>query len=260
MPTIALVDGDIYAYEAAAISEVNIDWGDDVISSETDLEKATAHAKKTIESLADKVNADRIIVALSDSKNWRKEILPTYKSNRKDKQKPQLLGPVKEFLTSTFETFVRPTLEADDVLGILATWPKLEGDKVIVTIDKDLGTVPGRIYFSHKPDLGVREIDEAWADYRHLLQALTGDVTDGYSGCPGIGPIKAEKLLEPFCEETKHECYFDLRGGWEAVVGAFAAKGLTEEDALIQARVARICRASDYCFKTKRVRLWTPQM
>jgi DNA polymerase-1 len=42
------------------------------------------------------------------------------------------------------------------------------------------------------------------------------------------------------------------------VVAAFESKGLTEEDALVQARVARICRASDYDFKTKEVKLWNP--
>ena len=39
---------------------------------------------------------------------------------------------------------------------------------------------------------------------------------------------------------------------------AFEKKGLTEDDALLQARVARILRASDYDFKKKEPIMWTP--
>ena len=72
-----------------------------------------------------------------------------------------------------------------------------------------------------------------------------GDATDGYSGCPGIGPKTAEKVLEQGCD-------------WATVVGCFKAKGLSEEAALIQARVARICHAKDYDFEKKEVILWNP--
>ena len=69
--------------------------------------------------------------------------------------------------------------------------------------------------------------------------------------CPGVGPVKAEECLA----EAK------IYGGpyWSAVVATYENKGLTEEDALVQARVARICRADDYDFKNKEVRLWNPR-
>jgi len=41
-------------------------------------------------------------------------------------------------------------------------------------------------------------------------------------------------------------------------VAAFESRGLTEEDALIQARVARILRADDYDFKESQPILWSP--
>jgi hypothetical protein len=41
----------------------------------------------------------------------------------------------------------------------------------------------------------MHEITEAQADRFHMIQTLTGDVTDGYPGCPGIGPVKAEQIL-----------------------------------------------------------------
>jgi DNA polymerase-1 len=76
-----------------------------------------------------------------------------------------------------------------------------------------------------------------------------GDSTDGYSGCPGVGKVKAERLLESL--HTPQEM-------WEAVVAAYEKAGLSEAEAITQARVARILRASDYDFVNKSVKLWSP--
>ncbi len=79
-----------------------------------------------------------------------------------------------------------------------------------------------------------------------MNQALVRDTTDGYKGCPVVGNVAAKKILE---QEG------DM---WTNVVAAFTKAKLGPEEALVQARVARICRASDYSFKTKKVILWNP--
>lgn len=84
-----------------------------------------------------------------------------------------------------------------------------------------------------------------------FMQVLTGDPTDGYKGCPGIGPKRAEKILEGVN-------VLDEKEAWRAVVGAYASKGLTEEEALQQARVARILRHTDYDLEKEEVILWEP--
>ena len=89
------------------------------------------------------------------------------------------------------------------------------------------------------------EISKEEADYNHLYQTLIGDTADNYKGCPGIGSVGAHKIL-------------DESPTWEAVVAAFEKKGLDEEEALLQARVARILRAEDYDFKKKVPKMWTP--
>ena len=83
------------------------------------------------------------------------------------------------------------------------------------------------------------------------MQVLTGDATDGYPGLPGLGPVGAEKVLlgRDLLDELK--C-------WEAIVAAYVKKGLTEADALVQARMARILRAEDYS-AYKGVKLWEPK-
>ena len=245
-PTL-LLDGDIFAYKAAASSEKATNWGDDIWTLHVNEDEAMAWLGINISRVREKLDAGRIVVALSDTRNFRKDVLPTYKSNRATTRKPMLLGFLKEHLRENYEVFERPGLEGDDVIGILATSPKIiKGEKIIVSLDKDMKTIPGKLYNDGKPERGVVDIAEEEADYWHLYQTLTGDATDGYSGCPGIGPKKAEALL------NQHGAI------WQTVVNAYAGAKLGEEEALTQARVARILRNTDYDFKKKEPILWTP--
>jgi DNA polymerase-1 len=160
--------------------------------------------------------------------------------------------------------FSKPGLEGDDVVGILLTSPKIiPGDKIMVYEDKDLLQIPGTHLRLCRMKAGpVRDslftVSPAKADHWHLMQTLAGDVTDGYTGIPGIGPKKAEKILLPFCAEDPEE--FNVAAAWPAVVAAYEKAGLTADDALATARIARICRVTDWNFKTKEVRLWTPPL
>src|SRR5262249_32308655 len=143
--------------------------------------------------------------------------------------------------------------EADDVMGILATRPGNE-DCVIVARDKDMKTLPAKVWDGSSFKVYLPEM----ADYWHMYQTLTGDTADGYKGCPGIGPKKAEAILNACTvwHEGGKSC--DVFPMWPAVLAAFANAGLTEADALLQARLARILRWSDWCSKTKTPRLWSP--
>lgn len=272
---IGLMDGDIFTYEIAAGAEEAVNWGDGFWTLHAWEEPAIARLDSRMEELRDSIGADRLIVALTDDDNWRTKVLPSYKSNRAGQRKPMLLKRLKQHLEDNYETFIRPGLEADDVLGILSTWSGLKGKKIIVTKDKDLQTIPGFHYLSHDEERGVFEVSEQEADNWHLMQTLAGDLVDGYSGCPGIGIETARKIVEePFgWEPYEHTFKSGARKGqtetrwqkrevgsvWEAVVSHFEKAGLGEEEALVQARVARICRATDFNFKTKEVKLWNPQ-
>ena len=253
--TTILLDGDIVAYQFASAAEKETYWGDGLWTLHSQEQDAIPPMEDFLDGLKDKLKAERLIVALTDGVNWRKDVLPSYKSNRADKRKPIILPVVRQYLLDNYETFLRPTLEGDDVLGILMTSRKLvSGDKVLVSIDKDMKTIPGRHY--HMRDGRHFEVDEHQATYWHFYQTLTGDQTDGYSGCPGIGPKKAEGILEHF---TDHEAgTFDAKAAWEQIVKVYEKAKLGPDEALTQARVARICHASDYDFKAKKVRLWTP--
>ena len=57
------------------------------------------------------------------------------------------------------------------------------------------------------------------------------------------------------------ETLFNKEGyNWSTVVKAFEDKGLTEDDALLNARLARILTIDDYDTKDKEPILWTPTL
>ena len=249
----ALIDADVLAFQAAVVSEKATNWGDGLWTLHAYEEDAQGAFEGSVTKLIEATGADKAILAFSDKVNWRKAVLPTYKSNRAGSRQPLLRSHLAAWAQGQFDCYVRPTLEGDDVLGILATLKRKKGDEVVVcSIDKDFKTIPGFHYNFGKREFF--EVSAGEADYWHLMQTLTGDTVDGYSGLPGVGPVAAEKLLAPFWRAEE----FDAEGAWEAVVAAFDKKGLGEEEALTQARVARICRASDYDFTSKEVILWTP--
>jgi len=249
-----LIDADIFAYAASAVSEKVYYWdgpgSEPSVDTEETPESAGRLAIERIEKIANQLKASRIVVCLTDAHNFRKDVWPQYKANRKDVRRPTHLIGVKDALASKYETYKRPGLEADDCMGILATHKTLiPGEKVIVSSDKDLKTIPG-LLFNPDRDRVPHRITKVAADRNFLQQVITGDATDGYPGCPGVGPkSKFVGLI--------HTCT-TLSEMWRHVLDAYASKGLTATDAVLQARMARILRATDWDFKLKAPRLWSP--
>ena len=139
-----LIDGDILAYRAAASAEHEIRWDENLWTLHSDLRDAQRIFYEQMDAIDDALPNDRKIVALSPKQNFRYRIWPEYKANRKDKRRPMCLEALKEWISSEYEVFQRPDIEADDVLGILATSPYIvSGRKVIVSVDKDFRPTDG---------------------------------------------------------------------------------------------------------------------
>ena len=234
-----LCDADFIVYKACAAAETEIDWGNDTILVTSSFNDAYSATTRELTKLKDKFGSlATLILFFSDSINFRKKIMPEYKGHR-NRKKPCGYKRVINQLKKEYEVIIKPTLEADDTMGIYAT--KNPGN-IIASPDKDMRQIPGQLYnfdetFTITPEEGAR-----W----HLVQSCAGDSTDGYSGVPGIGVKRAEVL-------------FNKKGySWKTVVEAFKEKDLTEKDALVNARLARILTVEDYDFKKKRPKLWTP--
>jgi DNA polymerase-1 len=178
-------------------------------------------------------------MCISGADNFRKGISPTYKGGRKKSRKPCGYPAFVQWCKDTYEYGIEDTLEADDLMGILATTPG--ANTIIVSDDKDMLTIPSRLYLPTRGDLIDQTV--AAADHAFLTQTLTGDTTDGYSGCPKVGAVTAARIL-------------GSRPDWSLVESAFIKSGLTKDDALTQARLARILRHEDWDQKNKVVKLW----
>lgn len=243
--TTAILDGDILAYRAACVGEKDDDFGEpgEKIYS---LPSAIEAADMIIRDWTSRARAQVPVVAFScEGKNFRYQVYPKYKHNRKG-EKPLLYWPVVKHIEKNYRIIRKPLLEADDVIGILCSTDPTK--YVGVSVDKDLKTIPGRIFNPDKDPIPKR-ISEAIADRYWMTQTLIGDSVDGYPGCPKVGPVKAEALLGDMTRIEKI---------WPVVVETFESKGLTENDAIQMARVARILRHTDFDRETREIILWHP--
>jgi len=248
MTTRILIDGDILAYKVCWAVQQEYEWEDGVITLTCNKSEMESQIHTMVSNWLAEFNHDQYIICLSDKNNFRKKILPDYKGNRKGTRKPMGYKLCVKHIQENYPTKLIENLEADDLMGILATDDQFD-ENIIISIDKDMKTIPCTYYNMDTKETLI--INEAVADYWHLRQTLEGDVTDNYKGCPGVGPVKAANILASL--GVNYE-------GWEAVVHAYEKAGLTEEDALVQARVAKILRTEDYDFEKGEVILWNPKV
>lgn len=236
----ALLDADVIVYRSAAGAQE--DWGGEIVC---DARKAIDSALEMAQQWWKLSKCQDVLLCLTDrtQPTFRHTLSPAYKAGRVDK--PVAYWKVLDALEENFPTRRIVGLEADDVMGILATEPKAD-KPVIVSIDKDLLTVPGRLLNPDKAKKPWR-ISKHAANLWWMQQSLMGDSTDGYKGCPGIGPKRALQLLAG-CP--------DLSSMWAAVKEAFGSRGLDEAEALLNVRLARILRSEDIDTDHRRIQLW----
>lgn len=238
-PTTAILDGDILAYRAAFFVET-----------------------EGIEYLEERLNYDvaawtppgvtKVIIAMSCSRsdNYRRDYWPEYKAHRDvKKHTPEALPEAEEYLASLSKIVTVPRLEADDLMGLMAS----SGQAIAVTIDKDLRSVPGWHWNPDKEPDGPTFVDEALADRNFYTQWLTGDSTDNVPGVWKLGPKKAATLLDSTPPQN-----------WKALVLATYENRLDKDGnkytldyALAQARCVRILRDGEYDKKTKTISVYS---
>jgi len=234
-----LIDCDFVVYKCTAAAESEIDFGDDVIVVTSSFKEAYSCVKRELNRIANKFgDFDEMILFFSDSKNFRKDIQQSYKGHR-NRKKPCGYRRVINKLNDEYHVIKMPKLEADDSMGVYST--KYPGN-IIVSPDKDMKQIPGMLWNFEESTLIKPEEGAKW----HLIQSMAGDNTDGYSGVPGIGVKRAAALFE------------EKGYSWKTVVNAFKEKGLSEDIALENARLARILTTEDYDHEKREPVLWNP--
>jgi DNA polymerase-1 len=253
---IAIIDADGLLYATALSAEMcakgQDDGGGDMWFQVRSDEECCAEIEDKLDKLASSIKAEDMIVCLTDIRNFRLDILPTYKGNRKATRRPPMMATLRAHLLDHQDHGLRvlniETLEADDVCGITSTALQRSGKRepVVCSPDKDLLGVHGILHRNgHTFEISVDE-----ANRFHLYQTLVGDVVDGYTGLYGVGTKRADAILDSAEDKS-------VAAMWRVVLAAFVTRGYTEEDALQQARVARILRVEDWDPVNKKVKLWS---
>ena len=251
-----LIDADLVIFRQCAAVERDIKWSS-VTGDETDANthtlvsdagEAFGGVERAIKRLTDKFETDDVLMCISAGRNFRYDVDPTYKQNRKDSRKPVAYMEVLKRAEDTWPSFKFDGLEADDVMGIFAT---RDANTIICSADKDMKTIPCTLYDGK----AVQKINRSVADTWFFYQVLVGDTADGYPGLPGCGPKKADAIIKQALGTKTGTLEENL---WAGVVAAYEARDLTAEDALKQARMARILRNSDWDAVKKEPILWSP--
>jgi DNA polymerase-1 len=241
-----LIDADILVFRTAIACEETVCWDkqEELWTLTADMKEAKSRVEDEVAHLMEVLGGTYALMCFSDRPTFRHKMYSRYKANRKNRR-PVIFGPLREWVKQTWPWECWPELEADDVMGILSKSHAVPSPKIVVSDDHDLESVPCNLYQPMHPERGVRKITYAKARRNHLKQTLTGDSGDNYPGCPGVGPKRAEAILK--------------EGTWKEVVEAYAAKGLNEEEALLQARLAQILPTRLYDINTHKVTLWKPR-
>jgi 5'-3' exonuclease len=175
---------------------------------------------RTVESLAKSYNAGTIVITADGGSWYRKEILPTYKANRKEKYAEQTPQEEKEFamfmaefsntltlLKEKYPVFQFKGVEADDIAAYISMNLDNYGleECWMISSDKDwdllINDRVSRFSTVTRKETTVHNWDEHYdfeiPDYI-TFKCLTGDKGDNVPGIPGIGPKRAVQLMEQY--------------------------------------------------------------
>ncbi len=213
-----------------------------------------AFVRKVEERLVDTGCTEAVLV-FSGRKNFRKELWSGYKANRASTIKPPAYWATLRLLeiAGRFEVVIVECLEGDDCIGILLTRPS-PVERIADMTDKDVLTLPNIKVWRNGE---IQTTTDASAERFHLVQTLMGDTTDGYKGCPGMGKVTAEKVLD-----APGDPWTNVLKAYEAAFKKTPDRFVTDsplEEALLNARMARILRFEDWDPKARRPILWHPE-
>ena len=194
----SLIDADSIVYILA--------WQYRENGTEEEVKKACDQFLKDILTLT---QATHFLGAFSPDECFRKEIYryAEYKGNRPDK--PEFVTRWEDIIKKHYATeygFVTdPNLEADDIIAGVGSMYRIANQAfTICSPDKDLRQVYGMHYDyrAKATEGGLVDMQfpfEVTADKAHWnfwTQMLTGDESDNVAGVPGLGPVKAGKIIK----------------------------------------------------------------
>lgn len=191
----ALIDSDTVAFAPAATAEDADEW------------VAISRTKEMVERILVATKATEFELWLSGANNFRYTVYPEYKAGRINAYRPKHEQACKQYLIEEWHANLTDGCEADDMVGVrqMEEFEKTGcfDTTIICHMDKDIDMIPGWHYNWPLTRLGktIREESKYFTDFADAFrvfcyQLLVGDPTDNIKGVVGIGPKKANALLD----------------------------------------------------------------
>jgi len=232
----ALIDADILTYCAGFASQTTIvDEAGQTHIQPYPIKMALDTVKLMLTNIINDTKCKTyklFLTETNDHTNFRHKIAVTkpYKGNRAKRTRPYHYATIRNYLINQHYATVCIGEEADDQLGIEQCADREHS--IICSIDKDLKMIPGWHYHIRKKTTNFISENEAWANF--YRQLLIGDSVDNISGCPGIGPKKAEKLIT--ADMNVQEMHHVVTTKYQEQYGTDALNKLQENGALLWIR------------------------
>ena len=189
-----------------------------------------------VATISKKFKLGETILVFSDpTGNFRYDLYPDYKKNRRGMKKSEAFYKLREWAIRN--NVMVEGCEADDVV----CWYARNG-AVSASADKDCLNTKGRWFDMYHSRRTYEKVKRKRADHFVLLQTLAGDSTDNIKGIPRVGMKTAENLL------------ISNGDSWEGVVQSYINAGLTVEDAILNRRLVDMTQ-----YTGERIELWLPQ-
>jgi len=181
------------------------------------------------------------ILFLTGKTNFRDKLVTTFKYKNRKADKPFHYYNLKAYAQARYECRMSEGLEADDLLAITQT--SRISETIICSRDKDLRQIPGWHYgweVGNQPSFGPECVTEhgylrlsedrkklsGTGNAFFLAQLLMGDTVDTVPGVPGLGPLRAFRMLGP--TPTMSEGIKRVYEAYRGFYGPFAYKHMLE--------------------------------
>ena len=204
---------------------------------------------RTVQSLATSYNAGTIYITADwGSSSYRKNLLPEYKQNRKDKYAQQTEQEAQEFadfmddyeatlmtLEEQYKLFRYKNVEADDIAAYLVSKLWNKHTMWLVSSDRDwdllIKTTVSRFSYVTRKEV----TSSNWSEHYEVDQedyisfkCLTGDTGDNVPGIPGVGPKRAAALIQTYGSALDIADAMPLEGKYKYIQSTndFGAEGI----------------------------------
>lgn len=201
--TLCLVDGSGYIFRAFyALPPMNRPDG-------TPVSAVYGFTNMMMNLIQDNPCAHMVVIFDAKRKNFRNDIYPEYKANRRDT--PEELIPQFSLIRQACDALNVPWLEkegyeADDLIATYANLATKAGWKTtVISADKDLMQLMTESVALYDPMkkkmLTIADVQNKFGvtpDKVVDVQSLMGDSTDNIPGANGVGPKTAAELIQKF--------------------------------------------------------------